>query len=105
MGKDFTATITNPERAAEWEAILGTTTIHIKSPIPTPASLPGHPETLIYELDLNLITSEQRQRLIQYLASKFAIPPYIVEYELPIHGVPILADDCTVSVANPQKWF
>lgn len=106
MSKDFTVTITNPERAAEWEAILGTTTVYIKSPIPTPASLPGHPEALIYELDLNLITNEQCQKLIQHIANKFDIPLHVVERELPAQGVPILADDCTVSItAHPLRWL
>lgn len=105
MGKDFTVTITNEQRAAEWQAILGTITVHVKSPIPSPANLPGRGEALIYELDLDMITDEQRQRLISHLVAKFDIPQALVRADLDRQGVPILADDCIVAIANPQKWF
>ena len=64
MGEDFKVTICDPERKAEWEAVLGTTTVHVKSPFPTLANLPGHPGALIYELDLDFLSQEQRQKLI-----------------------------------------
>ena len=105
MAKDFTATITNPARAAEWEALLGATTVYIKSPLPIPASLPGHPPATIYELDLDLITDEQRQRLIQHFHLKFGVPKDTIMQTLDEMGVSILAADCVITVANPQKWF
>lgn len=106
MSKDFTATITNPERAAEWEALLDTTTVHIRSPIPQPASLPGHPKAMIYELDLALITDEQRQRLIQHFHLKFGVPKDTIMQTLNEIGVPILTDDCIVSItSHPLKWL
>ena len=105
MGKDFTATITNPKRAEEWEALLGITTVYIKSPIPKRANLPGHPNALIYELDMDLITNEQRRLLEQHFHLKFGVPEEMVLETLEEIGVPILADDCIVSVANPLRWF
>jgi hypothetical protein len=105
MGKDFTVTITNEERAAEWEETLGTRTVHVKSPLPSMATLPGYPAAMIYELDLEMITPEQRERLVAHLAQKFGIPADEVAAQLDQHGVPILADDCTVMVRHPQRWF
>lgn len=105
MGKDFTVTVYNPERKAEWEAMLGTATVHVKSPIPSRANLPGHPNTLIYEMDLGFLTGGQRRRLVAHLAAKFGLPKREVARDLDSHGVPILASDCVASVKNPQKWF
>ena len=104
MGKDFTVTVCEPERRAEFEAIFGTATVHVKSPFPVRANLPGRPDCLIYELDLELITREQRARLVAFLAEKFGISVEEVDALLEVHGVPILAEDCVVGVANPQRW-
>jgi len=104
MGKDFTVTVCDPERKAEFEAILGTATVCVKTPFPVRANLPGHPDALVYELDLELITLKQRERLVAHLAEKFELPPAEVEANLNDHGVPILADDCVVGIANPLRW-
>jgi hypothetical protein len=105
MSKDFTATITNPRRAADWRAILGTTTVHIKSPIPKRGNFPGVGEASFYELDLELLTNDQRERLIAHTAERFNVPPEEVAIGLDEHGMPILAKDCSIGVRNPQKWF
>lgn len=101
MGKDFTVTVCNPERKAEWEAVLGTAAVHVRSPIPSRANLPGHPNVLIYELDLDLLSKEQRARVIAHLAARFDVPEDEVARDLDSVGVPILARDCVVSVKNP----
>jgi hypothetical protein len=103
--KDFTATIHNPERAAEWQAILGTTTIYIRSPIPEFAQLPGHPNALIYYLDLDLLTEDQWTRLVIHLAYKFGLTAEDADAMLEKHGLPILANDCKVTIHNPQRWW
>ena len=105
MGKDFTVTVYNPERRAVWEDILGTATVHVKFPFPREANLPGHPNTLIYEVDLDFLTEEQRQRLIAYVAAKFGFSESEVAANLDSEGMPILAIDCVASVQNPEKWF
>lgn len=101
MGKDFTVTICEPERRAMFEAVFGTATVHVESPFPTKANLPGRPDSLIYELDLESITPEQREKLVAFLAEKFGISAEEVDALLEAHGVPILADDCVVGVTNP----
>lgn len=104
MSKDCTVTVCNPERRAEFEAVFGTATVYVKSPFPTRANLPGHPDSLIFELDLESITPEQRERLVAFLAEKFGIAAGEVDGLLEVHGVPILADDCVVGMANPLRW-
>lgn len=105
MAKDFTATVHNPERAAEFAAVFGSTTVCIKSPLPIPVSVPGHPATLAYELDLQQLTADQRQRLIDHIAAKFGRDAEEVAADIDTVGVPILAEHVTIAVHNPQKWF
>jgi hypothetical protein len=105
MSKDFTATITNPKRAADWLDTIGTVTVHIKSPVPQRGSFPGIGEAEFYELDLDLLTEDQRARLIAHTAKRFNVPLEEVAAGLEEHGMPILAKDCSIGVRNPQKWF
>jgi hypothetical protein len=101
----FTVTITDPQRAAEWQQVLGTTTLPVTSFIPTPANLPGIGAAYAYKLKLELLTHEQRDSLIAHIAQKFSRTPEEVAQGLDEHGVPLLADDCVVAVFNPQKWL
>ena len=104
MSRDFRVIVHNPERIVEWMAVFGTNILYVKSPIPFFADLPGRPNTLVYELDLAQYTDEQRHRLVQHIAAKFHIDPLTVEIDME-QGVPILAEDCNVSVSNPLRWF
>jgi hypothetical protein len=105
VGKDFTVTITDPERAKFFEEVFGRTTVNVKSPIPELAALPGHPRARVFKLDLDLITPEERERLILHLAGRFNVPVEEVRTDLDQEGVPILDKHCYVAVANPMKWF
>jgi len=106
MTKDFTATISEKsERAEMWQTVLGDKTIPIRSPIPTKANLPGKPAASIYEMDIESLTGEQREKLIDYLAERFGIPKAEVAHDLDEVGCPILAEDIIVTIQNPQKWF
>lgn len=106
MGKDFTVTVDNPKRMDDWVSMFDTVTVHVTSPIPVEAFLPGFDEPqLIYELDLGLITKQQRQKLVRYLSQKFNIPMAEIDRQIDSHGVPILAADCMVTVHNPHKWL
>ena len=103
--KDFKVTITDPERAAEWLVILGTTTVCVESPFPILANLPGHPRAEIYLLDLDLLTVEQRERLISHLCRKFGVPAGEAETEIARAGIPILAEHCILIIDNPIRWL
>jgi hypothetical protein len=105
MGKDFKCIITETTRAAEWQKHLGTTTVYVKSPIPSWASLPGIPRAQIYELDLELLTPVQRENLVIWLAEKFDLPADEVRADLEKYGVPILAEHCVVTVEHPHRWL
>jgi hypothetical protein len=102
MPRNFTATITNPDRAEEWGHVLGTTTLFIESPIPHVTTLPGHAHALVYRLDVDELTATQLADLIGYLACKFDLSKELVESSLAAEGMPILADDCRVTVHNTR---
>ena len=105
MGKDFTVTIHNLEREAEWREVLGTATVHVNLPFPHGGDLPGRPGAVMYELDVALLTPEQKRRLIEHLSQKFGEPrDFVARMIEGEHGVPILAEDCTLTVHNPQRW-
>jgi hypothetical protein len=106
MTTQFTATIHDPERAAEWKAMLGTTTVPIKSNNPTMAALPGHNKTqMVYMIDLNRITPEQLERIVQRIAIKFEYTIKWVKELLHHHGIPILAKDITVTIYRQQAMW
>lgn len=102
---DFTATVHNEDRKANWLTVYGTDTIPIKSPIPSRANLPGLPSALIYELDLSAISTDQRQRPVTHITKRFDLDPTEVETELDEEGVPILADDVTVTIHRPELFL
>lgn len=106
MGKDFEITIrNNTEKAKEFMEVLGTLTVNVKSPIPEYISTPHHEKVLAYFLDLDLITKEQRDNLIKYLSEKFNQSIDFVKENLDKFGVPILQNDCSLFIKNPQRWF
>ena len=101
MAKDFKVTIHNPE----WQAILGTTTVCVKTPIRQWADLPGKPNALIYKLDVAQLEPYQLTALISHLANKFGLSLDETTEDVIKRGVPILADDCVVIIEHPQRWL
>ncbi len=103
---DFTARIdSDNERAVAWQIVFGGATVPLRSPIPHLARLPGRGEELVYLLDIEALTAEQRGRLVTHIANKFNIPAEEVDADLDTHGCPILAEHVTVSIANPWRWL
>ena len=106
MGKDFEITIrNNTEKAKEFMEVLGTLTVNVKSPIPEYISTPHHGKVLAYFLDLDLITKKQLENLIKHLSEKFNQSIDFVKENLDKFGVPILQNDCSLFIKNPQRWF
>lgn len=106
MSHDFKATINRESsRAASWQAVFGSYEVPLQSPMPTLASAPGIEAGLFYLLDLQALTSAQRERLIDYIASKFQIDAREVAETLDEVGCPILDEDVTITVFNPQRWI
>jgi hypothetical protein len=85
--------------------VFGTDTVHLRSPFPREANLPGNEVKLIYELDIDLLTTDQRQALAAHLSVKFGYTEGFVNENLDAMGCPILADDVSVSLDNPMKWI
>ncbi len=86
-------------RAPTWFNIFGTLEgIPLTKYLPDITDLPGKQNALVYLLDLNRITPIEREKLIEHLAYRFGIDRDIVAASLDREGVPILADDVTVSI-------
>lgn len=106
MARDFVLTIHDSERAAVAERVYGSPSVCVKSPFPQHASLPGFDTPqLVYELDLALLTPEQRERLVLYIAETFDYAPEEVRQSLDQEGFPILAEGTAVVIHNPQRWI
>jgi hypothetical protein len=104
--RDFWVTVTDPERAATFERVFGTRTVPILSPIPHLAGLPGFAEKQpVYELDLEWLTADARERLIDHLAERFGGDRADVAAEIDRVGVPILEERCVVRIDHAQRWF
>ena len=92
-------------RAADWLKIFGRLdSIPVKSWIAHWAELPGIGDSIVYMLDLERITAEERVRLIAHIAERFKFPLEVVAQDLDAEGVPILADDVTV-VSFQMDWL
>lgn len=106
MGRDFAVTINNEDRLRDWIDMFDSVQVYVQSPVPQIAELPGFDEPQkVFMLDLELISSRQRQKLVNYLANKFGLDPSVVEAGIDEEGVPILAEDCMVTIHNPQRWL
>ena len=104
MAKDFRVTVTGA-RGDEFRKIFGTDTVAVKSFIPSIADLPGLGERAVYLLDTDLLTDAQREALVEHIAEKFGAAREAVDEHLRARGLPILAEDCIVTIDNPLRWI
>ncbi len=102
---DFFVTITDPERAREFQEVLGTTTVPVKSLQPYLGSAPGQEGKIFYILDPGQLTDDQYLKLVRHLSKKFGLHPNQVREEMGKYGVPILAEHCSIVIMNPQRWI
>lgn len=103
---DFSATLHGEsDRVQTWREVFGTNSVPITSPVPHQAHAPGVTAGWFYMIDLRCVMSEQRRRMVRYIAQKFAVPEAEVDATLDEVGCPILADDVTVTIFNPQRWL
>lgn len=105
MGKDFEVTIYDEERKKNFIEVFGTNTFKVKSPIPQRIIRPDETEGLAYFLDLDLITKEEREKLIKNISERFNQSIDFVRENLDKMGVPILKENCSLIIKNPQRWF
>ena len=94
-----TLTIHDERRRAVWGSIFPDAVLPIKFILPSRVDLPGHPGALAYFLDLDAISDEQREKLINSIADLFSQSVEEVRSDLD-RGVPILADDTSVATTD-----
>ena len=94
-----TATISEKSpRAERWQRVFQRLTdIPLLSPLSIRVSVPEKGTTDAYLLDLDMLKPDERERLIQDIASRFDIPLEEVRRDI-VRGVPILAEDLIVSI-------
>jgi len=102
---ETTATIHDEHRRAVWGPIFPDARVPIKSILPFKADLPGHPKADVYMLDLDAITDEQREKLIDTIVGLFGESAQEVRSDIDERGCPILADDVTVSSSDQGLVF
>ena len=97
MSRTQVTVVKPPERVQEFIDVFGSATVPVRGwIIPHTGNLPIGKRD-VFELDLEAITDEQRERLIEHLTRKFNEPPGVVRQYLDQEGVAILAEDCVVS--------
>jgi hypothetical protein len=85
------------ERSGAWARLFGGQTVAIKSPIPQHAELPGLGVREIYFVDLEKLSPVQLDRIAQEMSVRFDVPLQEVVEGLRTQGLPILAEDVSVS--------
>jgi hypothetical protein len=93
------------KRGDEWERAVGTRTFPVQSWVATRANLPGLPEASVYMLDLKAIDGDLLARITAYLSGKDRVPASQVLLDITRDGLPILAEDCSVRLNDPQRWI
>ena len=103
---DFTVTIhDSSERADMWQRIFGTLTVPVESAIGDWVFLPNFDEPQkVYKLKMSEISDEEYGKLVDEIAKKFDAPRSEVQLSFEIQGLPILADECTLTINRPYKW-
>lgn len=104
MSRDFRL-IVHGDRADTFRSVFGTDTVCVTSPVPTWVELPGKGRSLVHFLDLDCLTPEQWERLVEHTASTWGYSRQEAEEGLRKEGMPLLADDVTIAVHNPRRWL
>ena len=100
---DFTVTIHGP-RGEEWERICGRRTFPVILPA-IMASLPGVGPKCVYLLDLKALPPDDLNKIVEHLAAKFSLKPEEAADEIEKAGIPILDEDVSLMIRNPQRWI
>ncbi len=93
----------NGARGDEWQRVCGTRQFPVTTWEPIKADLPGKPQADVYLLNLLLVESVTLAKITAHLAQKFGLSEAEANAEA-IKGIPILAEDCTVVLNDPQRW-
>lgn len=104
MSTDFYVSI-GGARGEEWERIAGTRRFPVKSPIPFLADLPGQPKAEVFLLDIQELEYDVLVRITAHLCQKFGLTTEEAAVEIKAGWIPILNEDCMVTILNPQRWL
>lgn len=96
----ITATIDDEERRALWSDVFPDGRVPIKVPVAYEVSVPVKGQTLAYELDLDALSDEQRQGVVETISRAFNLPIEDVEDNIKEIGVPVLDEGVTVTVTD-----
>lgn len=104
-GHDFWVTISGL-RGEEWQRVLGTSRLPVRTPVPQLAHLPGHttPQR-VFLLALDQMSDEELEKIWRHLAQKFGLTPEQIRAEIDAVGIPILEADTVVIVHNHLRWL
>lgn len=105
MRPDFEIIVNDEARAREFQDIMGSNILPVKSPQPSMGTLPGMKGKKFYLLDVAKLTPYHCIKLARHLAETFGLEPDQVHDDMTKNGVPVLAEDCTVVINNPMKWL
>jgi hypothetical protein len=92
------------ERGKGLVAIFGKPEVFLKSFIPERVSWNGEVKNA-YMIDLAMYPAEVIDRLANHLSQRFNIPVAEVKKDLPRIGCPLLTDDVSIMIENPQRFI
>lgn len=107
---DFWCSINkNSPRYANWVRVFDDPQhVPITSPIAERVRLPIGVHRVLF-LKLDLLSEDERHRLVRHLSERFDVSPEEVEAELTDRdankAVPILDEDVSILVLHPEKWI
>lgn len=106
---DFWAAVKKESpRYADWDRVFNDPGhVPISSPIAERVNLPVGTRPVLF-VRYDLLTPGEQARMIIFVAARFHEDPQSVQDALeadPRHGMPLLAEDVSVTVLHPQKWL
>lgn len=85
------------ERATWWQEVYGSFEVPLLSPLPIRLIGPNGEAQSFYKVDLSKLPPQQHDKAAQFVANKFGLPIDEVRKDMNEYGIPILAEDVTVS--------
>lgn len=85
------------ERASWWKEVYGSLEVPITSPVPVIAVGPDGKKAQYYMVNTQELSAEQLEKVAQFVSEKFDLPIDEVRTEIEVQGIPLLAEDLTVS--------
>ncbi len=84
-------------RAEDWRHVFGSLDVPLESPLSVRSETPAG-EKELYFVAVEKLDEDQVERIVAHLAKKFSVAPEAVREDLgSAHGLPILAEDVSVS--------